>query len=125
MTYDCFCDGDPASVYRSSTPRAKKSHRCEECGTTILIGERYEYVFGIWDNSPASFRTCESCYDLRMWVKNNVPCLCWMHGDADTGMNESINDAYRRAPDEVVGLRFGFLRRKLVRDRLNKLKKAS
>lgn len=91
----------------------------------ILPGDRYENVFGVWDGSASTFRTCERCYDLRVWVRNNVPCLCCMHGDADTGMKEAINEAYHRAPDEVVGLRFGFLRRLILRDRINKQKKAA
>lgn len=125
MTYDCYCDDDPPSVYISSTPRARKRYSCEECGSPILPGDHYEKVFGVWDGSAATFRTCERCFDLRTWVRNNVPCLCWMHGDGDTSMREAIADAYHRAPDEVVGLRFGFLRRMIVRDRIKQQKKVA
>lgn len=120
---DCVCDFDPASVYRSSTPRARKAYSCKECGAPILPGERYENVFGVWGREATIFRTCEACRDLRVWVKNNVPCLCWLHGDADDSMREAIDEAYRRAPDEVVGLRFGFLRRLILRDRVKRRKK--
>lgn len=38
-------------------------------------------------------------------------------------MKEAIDEAYYRAHDEAVGLRFGFLRRMILRDRLKKQKK--
>lgn len=125
MIYDCHCDGDPATVYSASTPRARKRYSCDECGTPILPGDRYENVFGVWDGWPTTFRTCEPCYDLRVWVKNNIPCLCIMHGNMDEEMTVAIDEAYQRARDEVVGLRFGFLRRKILRNRVKQQKKAA
>ena len=58
MSDDCSCDYDPADVYRSSTPRARKPHRCGECGGPIEPGEKYEYVFGVWDGWIGVFKTC-------------------------------------------------------------------
>ena len=117
---DCFCDYDPPEFYRVTKPRAKKPHQCFECGGPITPGERYEYVTGKWEGFFDQFTTCERCYDLRMWVKNNVPCLCYLHGSADDDMAEAIDDATWRAPEETRGLRFGFLRRKVLRDRHNR-----
>ena len=124
MTYDCSCDGEPSSIYRASTPRARKRYCCGECGTPILPGDRYENVFGIWEGSPTTFRTCEPCCDLRVWVRNNVPCLCLMHGNMDEEMSAAVYSACDRAPDETRGLKFGFLRRKVLRGRIKQLKKA-
>lgn len=117
---DCYCDGDPAQVYNVTLPRARKSYHCEECGGAIRAGERYERVFAVWDNSPSTYRTCERCRDLRVWVKNNVPCLCWYHEWMDEALTEAVDAACARAPLETAGLRFGFLRRKVLRDRYNK-----
>lgn len=126
MTYDCSCNwGEPASVYNATNPRARKPYQCEECDGPILVGEQYERVFGVWEGYATTFRTCERCHDLRVWVRNNVPCLCVMHGNMDEEMEEAIIEAYLRAPDEVIGLKFGFLRRKLLRDRLNRQRRAN
>lgn len=117
---DCYCDYDPAEFYRCTTPRARKIYKCEECGGPIKLGEQYERVTGKWEEYIYTFLTCERCVDLRIWVKNNVPCLCWAHGNADASLREAVDDAYDRAHNEVVGLKFGLLRRFVLRDRHNK-----
>ncbi len=110
----CDCDGDPPLFYRSSVLRARGTHKCFECAGVISPGESYEYVAGKWDGEVESFRTCERCYDLRVWVKNSVPCFCWAHGNMLDDARAAIEAARRRAPDEARGLRFGFLRRKAL-----------
>lgn len=108
MSYDCFCDYDPPSVYSRSTPKAKKAHRCEECGSPILPGDTYEYVWGIWEGYPGSFKTCSHCVGMRTWVKNNIPCFCWAHGNLIEDCRNAIEYAYEQARDEVRGVAFGF-----------------
>lgn len=125
MSYDCSCDYDPPEFYRMAIRRARKPHKCEECNGPILPGDAYEYASGKWEGYFSTFFTCEACRDLRVWVKNNVPCLCWAHGNGDEDMKEAIDEAYWRAPDEVVGLKFGFLRRKILRDRRNAARRAA
>lgn len=115
----CSCDWDPPRFYNAAIRKARKVHKCEECPGEIRPGERYEHVSGCWDYGVSTFKTCQQCVDLRTWVNNNVPCLCWQHGNADEGMREAIEDAYYRARDEVTGLRFGYLRRVVIRDRFN------
>lgn len=121
---DCYCDYDPPQFYSVTKPKARKQHRCEECGVAILPGELYERVSGKWDGYVDTFSTCERCHDLRMWVQNNVPCLCFEYGNADEGLEAAIDDACSRAPAETVGLRFGFLRRKVQRNRFNSTRRA-
>jgi len=110
---DCYCDyGDTPKFYNATTPRANKSYRCDECSGWIMPGERYERVSALWygDRRPHNYITCERCTDMRQWVTNNVPCLCWAHGGGDDSLFEAIDDAYKRAGNEVTGLKFGFLR---------------
>jgi len=114
---ECYCDYDPPDFYHREVRSARKEHACGECGASILPGEKYEYVSAKWDGYVDSFKTCEQCVDLRTWVKNNVPCLCIMHGNQDEENEAAINEAIFRAPEETKGLRFGFLRRKLLRKR--------
>lgn len=48
-------------VYR----KARKQHECFECGDPIEVGEKYEYVSGIWDGKPDSFKVCLACEAIR------------------------------------------------------------
>ena len=67
MNCDCDCD-QPAAVYRARIQRAKKAHTCCECRGPIAPSDSHEYVFGVWDGDPGSFRTCSHCLELRAWV---------------------------------------------------------
>ncbi len=116
----CFCDYDPADFYVATIRTARKPHQCFECGAGILPGDKYEHVSGKWDGDRiATFITCERCRDIRQWVTNNVPCVCWAHGNMIEDAEAAIDDACSRAPADTVGLRFGFRRRIVARDRFN------
>ena len=103
---DCYCDYDGPSVWNSTEPVARVEHECYECRCTILPGEKYEYVWGIWDY-PETFKTCPRCLALRKWVLAHVPCFCWSHG----GLLEEARDTIDHYQNECEGLWFGFLRR--------------
>lgn len=120
MGYDCSCAYDAPSFYECRIVTARKRHQCEECTGTILTGERYEYVSGLWDGYFNYYKTCERCIDIRQWTKNNVPCLCWAHGNMIEDCREAVEEAHHRAPTETTGLRFGFLRRIALRDKFYK-----
>jgi hypothetical protein len=119
MSYDCYCDYDPAEFYFARIRTARKQHKCEECAEPILPGDKYEAVIGKWDGFISTFKTCERCVDIRTWTKNNVPCLCWAHGNTIEDCWEAVQEAGWRAGDEAKGLRFGFLRRLVARDKFN------
>ena len=61
----CYHDTDGPEVFQVRHRKAKQRYVCFECGYVIPIGERYEYVFGVWDKIAWVFRTCERCADLR------------------------------------------------------------
>lgn len=58
-------EGECASVYESETRKARKPHRCCECGETIERGETYERVKGCWDGTWATYSTCLICSQIR------------------------------------------------------------
>jgi hypothetical protein len=62
-TIDVDGDGGP-DVYRDKIQTARKQHQCSECCRIIEKGEKYEYVFGVWD-SPSVYKTCEDCLSIR------------------------------------------------------------
>lgn len=116
---DCYCDYEPAEVWSSRNPVARKEHCCDECSVTIKPGEQYEYVFGVWDGWAYTYKTCERCFNIRQWVRNNVPCLCWAHTNMIEDCKEAVEEAHFRAPEETQGLRFGLLRRIVERNKYN------
>lgn len=121
---DCFCDYDAPAFYNKTMPKARKVHKCYECCGTILPGEVYESVTGKWDYVD-TFKTCSRCVDLRTWVRNNVPCVCWAHGNMHDDLRETVQEAAWRAGAEVAGLRFGFLRRMVAIDKFNDTRRAT
>lgn len=120
---DCYCDYEPAQVYRSDTRKARKQYRCYECGGIILPSEVHEYHFGVFCGDPFTGRTCSRCVAIREWMQINVPCFCWAHGNMIDDARTTAQDAYEQAGDEVAGLRFGLLRRIVMRDKFNKARK--
>ena len=62
----CYCDYDSMpSMYSETWHKAKKDHRCCECGKTISVGQQYQRVVGVWDGDFSSYKTCERCAGLR------------------------------------------------------------
>ncbi|MFH1820430.1 MAG: hypothetical protein ABH805_00690 [Candidatus Nealsonbacteria bacterium] len=59
-------------LFRDEKPTARKNHECCECGIVILKGEKYWYVFGVWQDygsssQPNSYKTCLECE--RDWIE--------------------------------------------------------
>lgn len=110
MSIQCYCDYDSPQVYSSKIVKARKEHRCYECGRTIKAGERYESAFGVSDGDTYQPHTCGDCVDIRQFIQNNIPCFCWAHGNLFEDCFNVIEAAYEQAPDEVRGLWFGYQR---------------
>jgi hypothetical protein len=111
MSYDCYCDYDPPSVFSSKSVTARKKHLCDECCRPINAGERYLYSFGVWEGYASSHYTCSHCQEIQKFVSISIPCFCWAYGNMIDDAKEAIQEAYFRAGDEVRGLATGFLRR--------------
>ena len=111
---ECYCDyGDPPEFYHKQMRHARKLHRCSECSRAITAGENYEHVWGKWDASPETFRTCQRCLALKEWVGAHVPCACWMHGNLrEEAMENAISYAH-----EAPGLLFRAYRLAIMIDR--------
>ena len=62
-----MCDigsSESPSLYEMSTPKARKIHKCCECGSNILPGEKYERIRGLWETFQ-TYKTCEFCSTVR------------------------------------------------------------
>lgn len=117
---DCFCDYDPPSFYWQRSRKARKKHECDECGRNIVPGETYEVVTAKWpdySHRPDTFKTCSHCVEMRTFVKNSVPCFCWLHHTMRDDIRDAVESAYERARDEVRGLAFRIYRMEIARRR--------
>ena len=117
----CYCDNEPAEFYHQETRKAKKEHKCSECGRAIAAGERYQHVRGKWDGDVCTFRTCPRCLALKDWVAAHVPCFCWAHGNIIEDAIETARDYTHEAP----GLLFGAYRRQVAIRRQHKTHNAT
>lgn len=64
-TVDVDYTVDGPVCHKTEIRTARKKHRCIECGKTIIPGEKYEHVWGVWDSSPETYKTCLDCKSLR------------------------------------------------------------
>lgn len=98
MSDYCYCDYDPPSVMHEERRKAKKEHRCCECGRTIRSGETYEHVWGVWDGSAGTYKTCGLCLALREYTKAHVPCFCWCYSEMRNEAMEHLREYAHHAP---------------------------
>lgn len=107
--YECYCDcGEPATVYSERTvKKAKKVHQCCECSSSILPGESYKSIFGIWDNMMDHFKVCQRCLELKDWAKISVPCFCYCNGE----LHNAVEDMVDQVRHHVPGFYFEYGRR--------------
>ena len=78
---DCSDDADPVEFFDAVVvKRAKKEHRCDECGETILAGSAYERVSYRFEGEFAMERRCASCHETAGEFGHHVfGGLLWMN----------------------------------------------
>jgi predicted RNA-binding Zn-ribbon protein involved in translation (DUF1610 family) len=60
-----YADADGYSELCDVTIRkARKPHRCSECGRQIKVGEKYEHYWGKWEGETAAIDTCIICSEI-------------------------------------------------------------
>ena len=79
-TFDGHCD-----FQMTKTLKARKLHKCCECGTDIWPGEIYERCTGKWEGEISTFATCRFCAGMR---RDFAPCSCF--GELDTILTEEL-----------------------------------
>ena len=86
-------DGDPVVGFRQQTRKARKTHVCDCCGSTIKPGDAYLYASWIADRKPDWEKQCAACADdNREFSKAHGVCL---FADAFyTYLNECVFDPY-------------------------------
>jgi hypothetical protein len=88
----CRIDDDDGYLQEldTSTPKARKEHRCGECRRTISPGETYERYTGIWDGAFAVYKTCAHCQQARAWLFRE--CNGWIFTEVPDELEEHWRD---------------------------------
>lgn len=77
---DCSCvfieEYTESEFSDSKITKARKTHKCVECGETIKKGDRYEYTSGLWDGDFSVYKTCMNCLSIR----DSFFCKGWGYG---------------------------------------------
>ncbi len=58
-------DPEPLVMPREEYPKARKPHKCCECGSDIDPGEKYQKITGLHEGSWVEFKTCYVCINVR------------------------------------------------------------
>lgn len=80
-----MCDCDMPAFYREEVVKARKPHKCKECGETIQPGQFYDRATGCWDGTVSTIKTCAECAQLIHFLRTKfkgeeeIECLC--HGE--------------------------------------------
>jgi hypothetical protein len=89
------------AVYHMKARRARKEHRCCECGGKILSGESYNYHCGVWDGQGRSFKVCVDCDRLRTRINagvdadDTVPFCYLLETVRDRGVANEVREMLR------------------------------
>lgn len=75
MTCDCVAP----RAFSSEMRTARKIHYCVECGADVAPGQRYCYIWGIWDDAQSTYKICAGCDHLRAFLEARVVphCICY------------------------------------------------
>lgn len=104
----CKCDYDMLPEFLTqATRKARKQHRCCECGAMIECGERYERHDGKWDGEMCTFKWCARCAEVAAFIRAHVPCFCWNYHS----LHEDAFACAEHMSKEAPGLLFGVARR--------------
>lgn len=80
----CDIDLDPITCHTHTSHKARKEHKCGECGATIKKGEQYHVHNGLCDGSWFRIKNCKECEQIRA----DYGCRCI--GDLDTVVHECL-----------------------------------
>jgi hypothetical protein len=79
-------DGDLPEFHSERILKARKPHRCIECGETIAPGERYQRDILKHDGAISSFKTCLACTEIR----EAFCCEGWIYGQLWQDARDSL-----------------------------------
>lgn len=96
----CYCDYDTEgpSAFSESKVKARKNHKCSECGGAILVGETYQKTWGVWDSEVRTYKCCADCLEMQAWAEAHVKCMCWVYGKTHLTMLDVMDEWDHECP---------------------------
>ncbi len=74
-----MCDYEPPIFYLSNIVKARKQHKCCECGSRIELTQQYEKVTGKWEHLISTYKTCLPCLNIRNAMLKLDDDACFGH----------------------------------------------
>lgn len=94
-----YDDGERPDVWRESTHRARKQHRCDECRMPIVVGTVYVRCVGMYDGHWYGARVHPDCFAL---LKHIAFTVCGQDSyvlNNPDGLRWRVREHYREAPE--------------------------
>ena len=111
---DGYDYSDCNTVLRESRQKAKKEHRCRECGRVIQIGELYLYEAMLEpDGWFCDHKTCRHCERVREWLVRT--CGGFVYDMIREDLSEHVKEEYD-IPVSIKMASIGMARRWRRRD---------
>ena len=99
MDCDYDYDGDPSEFESLTDPKARKEHKCSDCGGTIRIGERYEYFACKFNGEIHVEKRCADCRFIVHEVGSSIYEACGGWRQDWRGM---LSEAWAMTCDGIV-----------------------
>ena len=80
-------DDNTCSFVDEKIRKARKNHKCGECGEEIQPGQSYEHARGLFDGYFFTSKTCQSCLEIRARFFSG-----WIYGSILDEIYNSLND---------------------------------
>ena len=94
----CMIDGADSSyrVWNRKVVKARKAHKCDECGRDIQPGSFYEFVTGLGDEGHwDTWHTCDHCRVACEWLAEN--CGGFLHSAVREDIEEHVDEYYEHS----------------------------
>jgi hypothetical protein len=87
----CDCDSNPQICGGDVGRKARKPHKCSECGRIIAKGEEYREHSGLWrDGGWSTYRWCGHCQAAQKIVAERTNEHCWCYEQLWQGITDEM-----------------------------------
>lgn len=84
----CDCNLDSPSIFEEVKRRAKKVHKCSECGWMIQPASEYVNISGLWEGEWSHFKQCLLCNEIGNRFVQETDC-CYSIGRLYSELKDS------------------------------------
>ena len=84
----CRWGDESVQMLSERNPKARKDHRCSECGRSIAKGETYRAETWLWEGDLDSAKVCSHCLQVRRWL--SAACDGWVYSELESDLAEHV-----------------------------------